>query len=403
MRFGGRYYYSGFLLSKNVLIIVTVIGLSILSSFKVRAFDSIIDTDQKVYAIGDIHGNFTALITLLSAAKLIDVNNKWIGNKSIIVQVGDQIDRGEEDRIVIDFFDRLKKEAIISGGDVYSLLGNHELNNARMKFDYVNRDISLNSLSGFKEFFHGGPIFSDNQSVECLKNFKEIVVPTYQSYFDYFSSFFSSSDSTNTANTMTDSYTFVPDEVKGRAAAFCPGGVYAKILASRPTMMIINGTIFVHGGLNVGYAKLLSWIGVDEMNEEVSLWLKNEKFTPRLAKKFVDFLKDDDGPLKYRFFGEENDSEQKCKVLDEVFSLMNAKKMVIGHTIQKFGIESECFDKLWKIDTGMYSISKKNNSTSSSNYKNDIDYKNNIESEKHPLEMLEITPDGKVNIISAKY
>ena len=48
-----------------------------------------------IYAVGDIHGKYTMLTTLLDGLPLTDADT--------LVFVGDYIDRGEDSRAVIDF------------------------------------------------------------------------------------------------------------------------------------------------------------------------------------------------------------------------------------------------------------------------------------------------------------
>ena len=40
-------------------------------------------------------------------------------------------------------------------------------------------------------------------------------------------------------------------------------------------------------------------------------------------------------------------------VFDKVFEQLNLNGLVVGHTPQENGIQSSCYQKLWKIDTGM--------------------------------------------------
>jgi hypothetical protein len=95
---------------------------------------------DRIIAIGDIHGDFRALLQCLRAARVIDNQRNWIGGKTVVVQLGDQIDsrcradfcevdtKGDELEILY-FLDKLHKEAEKVGGAVYGLLGNHEIMN----------------------------------------------------------------------------------------------------------------------------------------------------------------------------------------------------------------------------------------------------------------------------------
>ena len=103
---------------------------------------------QRVVAIGDIHGDLTALRGALRLAGAIDTDDHWIGKDLTVVQTGDQIDRGDQDREVLDVLEKLATDAKAAGGKLYVLLGNHELMNAGFDFRYVTRK----SFASFDEF-----------------------------------------------------------------------------------------------------------------------------------------------------------------------------------------------------------------------------------------------------------
>ena len=131
---------------------------------------------KKLIAIGDIHGDLSVAIKSFKLAEVIDINIpinnthitkiKWIGGKTVVVQLGDQIDRVRPNELVNDLcseddpelnqdegsdlkiiclFEKLHKEAIEQGGALFSILGNHELMNVEGDFRYV-------SPKEFKEF-----------------------------------------------------------------------------------------------------------------------------------------------------------------------------------------------------------------------------------------------------------
>ena len=49
---------------------------------------------SRVVAIGDIHGAYDSLVSILRAAGLIDEKLAWSGGDSTLVQLGDFTDRG---------------------------------------------------------------------------------------------------------------------------------------------------------------------------------------------------------------------------------------------------------------------------------------------------------------------
>lgn len=81
---------------------------------------------SQVVAVSDVHGMQNALLALLAAGKLVDVQGNWAGGKTLLVVVGDSIDKGPQSVEVLDVWRRLAQEAPQSGGEVLHLLGNHE-------------------------------------------------------------------------------------------------------------------------------------------------------------------------------------------------------------------------------------------------------------------------------------
>ncbi len=132
---------------------------------------SILLPPKRLIAIGDLHGDYKATIEALMKAKVINKNIKWIGGKTVIIQMGDQIDRGGRDELtysdenselrIMRLFDTLHDQAIKVGGAVYCLVGNHEILNAMGDFSYVS-PLGIKSFGGEKQryvnFCPGGKI-----------------------------------------------------------------------------------------------------------------------------------------------------------------------------------------------------------------------------------------------------
>ena len=53
---------------------------------------------DRIVAIGDVHGDEGALIACLRMSKCIDTDGNWCGGKTHVVQIGDILDRGDEER-----------------------------------------------------------------------------------------------------------------------------------------------------------------------------------------------------------------------------------------------------------------------------------------------------------------
>src|SRR4051794_10078987 len=81
----------------------------------------------RVIAVGDIHGDKDALVAVLRMASVIDASERWTGGTSHVVQVGDVPARGPKTRQAFDLLMRLEQEALLAGGRVHALIGNHEV------------------------------------------------------------------------------------------------------------------------------------------------------------------------------------------------------------------------------------------------------------------------------------
>jgi 3',5'-cyclic AMP phosphodiesterase CpdA len=65
----------------------------------------------------------------LRATSLVDHRGYWIGKTTTLVQTGDIVDRGTDTIALYRLFDQLRTQAADAGGEVISLLGNHEVRN----------------------------------------------------------------------------------------------------------------------------------------------------------------------------------------------------------------------------------------------------------------------------------
>ncbi len=248
---------------------------------------------ERLVAIGDLHGDLQATRRTLRLAGAVDSTDRWIGGRLVIVQTGDILDRGGDEREILALMDRLSIEAEQAGGAIHLLNGNHELMNAYFDFRYVTD-------SGFRAF----------------------------------------ADEADPGVTLPEKVTA---EQRGRALAFRPGGPIATTLAGRKTMLVIDGTAFVHGGILPEHARR----GLDEMNGEVSAWLKGAAPQP-------EWIRGDSSPVWSRLYSKEPDT-RACETAREALRILGVRRMVVGHTVHHEGITPHCDGAIWAIDVGMSS------------------------------------------------
>ncbi len=80
----------------------------------------------QVAAVSDNHGMYENTNRLLQAAHLMDASGNWSGGKTLLLVVGDMIDKGPKSLEILDLYIRLTAQAQTQGGRVVCLLGNHE-------------------------------------------------------------------------------------------------------------------------------------------------------------------------------------------------------------------------------------------------------------------------------------
>tara|TARA_B110000879_G_C11136938_1_gene498550 strand:- start:574 stop:1647 length:1074 start_codon:yes stop_codon:yes gene_type:complete len=284
------------------------------------------EAPARIVVLGDLHGDWNATIKSLVKAKLIDANNynKWIGGDTVLVQLGDQIDRCRLDRgfchlegatindeasdmKILRYFTFLHNEAIKIGGAVYSILGNHEVMNVDGDFRYVSRKNLL-------EFSKDG---------------------TWE------------------------------DGVKKRREKFKPGNEIANFLAcTRKTALVIGKNLFIHAGI---VPEIANKYNVNDINRIIALYLF-DKLNDK--NKYSDLLTNSKtSPYWTRLLGNLNkrdDTEKVKEICDSIFdsgvltnllgtdSNHKIERIFLGHTPQIMeGINTMCDDRIYYVDVGV--------------------------------------------------
>ena len=91
-----------------------------------------IQTSEVVYGLGDTHGDYDRLVTLLIGGKLMSSvpaspqQAVWSGGKSILIVTGDMIDKWKDSLKVIALMRALTASAASQSGQIVISAGNHE-------------------------------------------------------------------------------------------------------------------------------------------------------------------------------------------------------------------------------------------------------------------------------------
>src|SRR5262249_1908427 len=103
------------------------------------------DGIERIVAVGDVHGAYDRFLAILRPPGVLGDKSPWAAGKTHLAKLGDVVGRGPDSRNALDLLQRLEAEALLAGGQVHALLGNHEV--ARMLGDL--RLVSPGEYSAF--------------------------------------------------------------------------------------------------------------------------------------------------------------------------------------------------------------------------------------------------------------
>jgi hypothetical protein len=282
----------------------------------------------RVVAVGDIHGAYENFVEVLRMAGIVDEAAHWAGGTAHLVQTGDFTDRGKDTRKVMDLLKRLQKEAKSAGGRAHILLGNHEVMNILGDLRYVNRE----EYESFRTM----------DSMERIQRF-------------YASALSRAADRAKAAGEEFDADAFrkkleeeAPLGFVERTRAFLEGGEYGSWLRDLNVVARVNGVVFLHGGLTPEVAAL----GCKAINERVHREL-NKDFDKTRAQPGATLAAGGAGPLWYRGLAVEDETTY-APALEQILGDMEARAIVVAHTVTKTGRVQSRFDgRVVMIDVGM--------------------------------------------------
>lgn len=315
---------------------------------------------SRIVAIGDVHGSYDKLISLLKGTGLVDEALAWSGGSAHLVLIGDLIDRGPQELAVLDLVRRLEEEAPSAGGRVHVLLGNHEVMN-------LVRDLRYVPDEGFRIF---AAAEKKKDRTKAWQRFRTgMASPTVplgevKAAFDQ----------------------RYPPGYLGRIRAFAPEGEYGSWILQHPTIIKVNDVVFLHGGLT----DIVAGLGLEAINQQVAdsivefvanmdvlegavagpadfkgtygtaLELVEKggrdartEAARNLRRLFGSLAFSPTGPLWYRGNSLENERLERAS-LDRVLTALNAQAIVVAHTPTGSGrITSRFKGQIFRADVGM--------------------------------------------------
>jgi hypothetical protein len=298
---------------------VLAAGLLALAATTASAEDTFGNVERLV-AVGDVHGDYDQLVTVLRDAALVDARLSWSGGRAWLVQTGDRIDRGSGSRKVMDLLMRLEKEAKKAGGAVHCLIGNHEAMNVLGDFRYVTRE----------EFAAFVTLDSRRQEDALYTRFLEEVR--------------SENKRPATGEEITAWRQAHPLGYMEYKGAFSPKGAYGSWIVRQNAIIRVGDTLFLHGGLSAKYGDF----SLDNINERIRLELRDADPNAALMSR------DPDGPLWFR--GLAQGDPALAEGLDEVLRRTGCKRMVVGHTPTEGLVMPRYGGRVLQIDVGLSKV-----------------------------------------------
>lgn len=287
----------------------------------------------RIVAVGDLHGDFSVWRDIALAAGVENAGGHWTGGRTILVQVGDVVDRGPDSLKIIRELMRLQKQAPKQGGRVIALVGNHEAMN-------MTGDLRYTVPADFEEY--------------ATPDSAALRERLYQARKAEVEARYRAKDPAMTGPAIHDAWIkATPLGWVEQRLAWAANGDVGRWVDRNPAIALVDGTLFVHGGLSAEYSKLT----LDDINRKVGDSLRNIDRSPG------SILTDPLGPLWYRGLITRDPKVTEIAPggpprpsieaeLGTVLKAYGAKRIVVGHTPNLKGIQILNGGKLVTIDTG---------------------------------------------------
>jgi Calcineurin-like phosphoesterase len=355
-------------LSKKLLVILFVACTALILTA---------DSKPRIVAIGDIHGADAAFVSVLKKAQLINENQEWIAENTILVQTGDVFDRGPGSRKAMDLIANLEKQAPKRNGKVIALLGNHETMNIMGDLRYVSAEEYAS--------------YADSNSAKKQD-------AAYNAYEDFLRQRAKRLGVESPAFTKEMELEWKQKHPLGfveHREAFSKKGKYGQWLRKHDAIAVVDGNVFLHGGISPAVKELsfdqinrkvhrelddfdscreylqlkksiLPFFTLDEILNAAKQELEIQKQkrvegigeSPKLEKctSMESWLiTHPDGPLWFRGFATWDDAEGSTNI-QALIEKYKVTRFITAHTMQPDGkIRSRFNGQVFLIDTGMLS------------------------------------------------
>ncbi len=271
---------------------------------------------ERIVAVGDLHGEYDAFVSLLRAAELIDDKAKWVGGKTHLVLTGDVLDRGPDSRKILDLLAQLEKKAHSEGGYVHSLIGNHEAMN-------LYGDLRYTSAAEYEAFQTG--------------NSREVREQFYKQHLEEARQLNRPSAAERKMWEEEHPLGFLEHRYN-----FGPNGKYGQRIRKQNAIVKINDILFLHAGISPKYADYT----IRQINDRIRQELKD------FEKLDGGFTLDQTGPLWYRGLALEDSPELRAHISAQ-FTKHGVNRIVVGHTPTGGLITPRFEGKVLLIDVGI--------------------------------------------------
>lgn len=138
---------------------------------------AIYNDNEPILAISDLEGNFHTFREFLLAHGVVNQHYDWQFGLGHLVLLGDMVDRGQAVTQLLWFIYKLEQQALLAGGRVHYILGNHEIKNlqgnmqsAAEKYTPIAGFLGKSSAELFTEDTFWGRWLAAKNTVEMIND-----------------------------------------------------------------------------------------------------------------------------------------------------------------------------------------------------------------------------------------